>query len=101
MRNLTGRIERLEQRMGLGTEGGLCVIIMKAGQELAFDTDQCLQIMADSGYVLPRPIALVQFGDIPNGTTATELERHLREYAGRLCQAANQVEGTKLARSHR
>jgi hypothetical protein len=101
MRNLAGRIERLEQRMGLGTNGGLCVIMMKAGQELAFDTDQCLQIMADSGYVLPRPTALLDFGDIPHGTSAAELERHFREYAGRLCQAANRVEETKLARSHR
>jgi hypothetical protein len=59
MRNLVGRIDKLEQRMGLGIDGGLGVIVMKAGQS-ALDTDQCIQIVEDSGYVLPRPIALLR-----------------------------------------
>ena len=88
MRSLTSRIEQLEQRTGVN-KAQMQVIVMKAGQpELALDADRCVEILSDCGFVLTGPLLLLEFGRVPDGLNAAQLERHLREHAAEICPAA-------------
>ena len=84
MRTLRSRIEQLEGRAGGARQTCIQLIVMQAGQELAIDTDRCTEILAECGYGSTAPISLLEFGDIPDGLDAAELERYLRARSGNL-----------------
>jgi hypothetical protein len=50
--------------------------------------DTCLKILDDCGYLPNAPIALVRVGDIPDGMSAAETERYLRDNGASLCGPA-------------
>ena len=84
MRNLPRRIERLEEAAGLGPEP--LYIIATSVRQLALDTDRCLEILKQSGFLLPGSIVVVNLMDIPPRLSASELEQHLREHASEICR---------------
>jgi hypothetical protein len=47
--------------------------------ELALDTDTCLQILNECGYIPTRRFAVADFGKIPDGLNAAETEALLRK----------------------
>jgi hypothetical protein len=82
VRTVRARIERLEDRISPGNgKPPLLRVVCNAGWGLALDQDRCLQILGESGFLPTGPgIALVNLLDVPDGLSAEELERHLREH---------------------
>jgi hypothetical protein len=75
---LTHRVERLEESGSadeVPEEEPLCVIGWKHGQELSLDHATCVRILRESGH----RTASVWLDRIPDGLSAEELERFLRE----------------------
>jgi hypothetical protein len=48
MRSLMRRIERLERGPAHSNDGGLQMVLMRAGTELALDTPRCVEILRQS-----------------------------------------------------
>jgi hypothetical protein len=85
MRNLTSRIERLEQRTR-GNEKALRCVVTGGGAELALDTDRCAEILTECGFLQNGTgISLINLLDVPDGLNARELERYLREHGEEIC----------------
>jgi hypothetical protein len=80
--NLTHRVERLEDRESGPEEAEppLRVISWRHGQKLSLGRDTCVRILRESGH----QTACVSLDRIPNGLSATELERFLREQGASL-----------------
>jgi hypothetical protein len=87
MRSLMRRIERLERGSAHSNEGGLQMVLMRAGTELALDTQRCVEILRQSGRLKTGPyVSLIQLGHFPPGLNAEELEQHLREHGDEICR---------------
>jgi hypothetical protein len=85
MRNLTSRIERLEQRTR-GNEKVLRCVVTGGAAELALDTDRCAEILTECGFLQNGTgISLINLLDVPDGLNARELERYLREHGDEIC----------------
>jgi hypothetical protein len=86
MQSLKRRIERLERVPGYGSEGGLQVVVTLAGMELALDSNRCVEILRQSGFLQTGPyFSLIRLGNVPHGLDARELERYLREHGEEIC----------------
>ena len=71
MQSLRRRIEKLEQGLGHSNDGGLQMILMRAGTELALDTKRCVEILRQSGHLETGPyVSLIQLGRVPPGLSA-------------------------------
>jgi len=57
----------------------LLLVVCKAGWRLALDQDRCIQILRECGFLPTGPVGLVNLGQIPEGLSAEELARLLRE----------------------
>jgi hypothetical protein len=79
---LTHRVERLEDRESGPEEAEppLRVISWRHGQRLSLGRDTCVRILREAGH----QTACVSLDRIPDGLSATELERFLREQGGSL-----------------
>ena len=56
------------------------VCVFRAGQELALDTDTCIQILRDCGKWRKGKCGVVNFLKVPDGLNEDELEKFLREH---------------------
>jgi hypothetical protein len=87
MRGVTRRIARLER--DFGTVDGrprIRLIVGRADREPALDQDRCIEILDECGHLPTGPeICLVVLGNIPEGLSAAETERYLREHGADLC----------------
>jgi len=90
MRTVIGRIAKLEDRLGTSERNQpLILVISPARQRLALDEDRCLQILDECGFLPTGLIGHVNFGQIPGGLNAEELERFLRERGAETCHFYN------------
>ncbi len=60
------------------------VVLMKAGQELALESDACIEILRECGRLPKGPCGVVDLSKIPHGLNAAETERFLREHGAEL-----------------
>jgi hypothetical protein len=69
------------QRASRAKKPALC-LVMRAGQELALEPEACFEILRECGYLPERlgPSLMLNLGHIPDGLTAAETERFLREH---------------------
>jgi hypothetical protein len=83
MRTITGRIDKLEYRLGVGNGRRMPLIIasLAAG---GLNKDRCLQILEECGF-LHRHTYLVNLWAIPQGLTEEERERFLRKRGAEIC----------------
>jgi hypothetical protein len=100
MRNLTGRIEKLERHLVAGKEEGILMIV--DGMPPARMTDdeiidykslhrglskeRCIEILKESGHLRTGPwFSLVNLHRAPRGLSAQDTERFLREHGEEVC----------------
>ena len=90
--NITDRrIRKLEDRFGTGSrKPRLVYILCRAGGRLALDTDTCIQIIDECGFLPTDPIGLVNLADIPDGLSAQQTERLLPENGPRTLWSSDQ-----------
>jgi hypothetical protein len=89
MQSLRRRVERLERGPAHSNEGGLQVVVMRAGMEFALDSNRCVEILRQSGFLQTGPhFPLIRLGDVPPNLNAEELEEYLREHGGEICNAS-------------
>jgi len=55
------------------------LIASRADRKLALDSDSCMRILGEGGFLTARGIGIINLGRIPDGLTAAETERFLRE----------------------
>src|ERR1700690_4484354 len=80
MKTIDRRIRTLEDRFSLGEPPRL-VIVCKSGSECFLDTDRCIQILGECGFLPTTPgIALVNLLGVPDGLNPKELEQFLWEH---------------------
>ena len=87
MRTITGRIDRLENRLGIaGGKLKMQVVICRAGWGKALTIDRCTEILRECGFLLDTSgVHVVNFLKIPEDLDARDLERYLRENGADLC----------------
>jgi hypothetical protein len=86
MNAIRKRLCKIENQLGVGSgiEHKLWVIIM-AGQELAIDTDSCIEILRECDFLPSARFGVVNLGVIPEGLNANDTERFLRERGAETC----------------
>jgi len=60
-------------------------VVRLFGRELALDDDRCVEILRECGFLPDGRRFAVQFCEIPDGLSAKELEKFLREEGEKLC----------------
>ena len=85
MKGFVRRIGQLEERFGVSKEDQLLVTITVAGQHLALDSDRCIEILKESGFIRPSGVTVVHLRAIPRGLDARETESFLRKEGAKLC----------------
>ena len=80
MKNIYRRLERLEEPLRLAEQKCRVFVMYLVTQELALDTDACLQILDQCGHTPKSRFAVADFSRIPGGLNAAETERFLREH---------------------
>jgi len=58
----------------------MLVRVYRSGQELALDTDTCIEILRECGKLPKGKCGVVNFLNVPDGLNADELEKFLREH---------------------
>ena len=79
MKAIDSRIRRLQQQLcpDGGQEQRLWVAVI-FGRELALDSDRCVDILRESGFLPTGRFGIVSLCGIPDGLNAEELEKYLR-----------------------
>src|SRR5215469_15212763 len=86
MRGLKSRIEQLESIAGAGTQQGIRVFLMHAGEEFALDLDRCADILVEAGFLQRgRKASVLNFFHVPHGLAEDELAIYLREHGEEIC----------------
>ena len=81
---LTHRVDRLEECALADeeiAEAPLRITVWRHGQQLSLDQDKCMRILRESGY----RTAFVWLDRIPDGLSAEELTKYLRENGASIC----------------
>ena len=87
MQSILRRVKKLESGWSHASEAGIQLILQLAGQELALDSDRCVEILRQSGFLPWGPfISVIRLMDVPPNLNATGLERYLRESGAELCR---------------
>jgi hypothetical protein len=84
MRILDRRLNKLKNRLlpeQMEAEEPLRITLWRHGQKLSLDHDTCLRILRESGF----RTASVWLDRIPDGLSAAELTRYLRENGATIC----------------
>jgi hypothetical protein len=72
---------RLEDQFGtVDGKPQLLLVVNPAGSVLAVDRDNCIRILRECGHLPTGPVSVLNFGRIPVGLSADELEQHLRQH---------------------
>jgi len=80
MKTVDRRLCKLEDQYGTGNRNPrLLLVACNAGWGLALDSDTCIKILGECGFLPTGPVGLVNFLDIPEGLNAAQAERFLRE----------------------
>jgi hypothetical protein len=86
MKSIDGRLRKLEDRFGLVENKPRFVLMLDgAGSKRALSNDDCIQILAEAGFLPPSGSCIVDFTVIPHGLNAKEEERFVRENGAQLC----------------
>jgi hypothetical protein len=95
MKSIDGRLRELEDRFGIEKNKPRFVVIFDgAGSKRVLSDDNCIQILDEAGFLHTGGFGLVDLTQIPNGLSAKETERFLRDNGTQLC-------GSRLAQSPR
>jgi hypothetical protein len=70
----------LSKREAESQKNQVLLSVFRSGQELALDTDTCIQILRECGKLPKGKCGVVDFLDVPDGLSADELEKFLREH---------------------
>jgi hypothetical protein len=72
------RLCRLEDQFGTADgKPRLSLVVRPAGSTMALDTDRCIEILGECGFVQSGPgILLLNFMHVPHGLNARELESY-------------------------
>jgi hypothetical protein len=84
MKVLNRRIRRLEDRFG--SAGGPSFLVVKSCVHLRLDSDTCVEILSECGFVAARGLVIVDLCKVPKGLTANETETYLRKHGAELCK---------------
>ena len=86
MKAIDSRIRRLQQQLctNVGQEQRIWVTVL-VGQEFALDTDRCVEILRDCGFLPSTRFLPLYFCGIPDGLNAAELEQYLRKNGAKIC----------------
>lgn len=80
MKTIDRRIRKIEDRFWPGDgKPQLLLVVCRAGWGLALDSNKCIDILGECGFLPTGPVGLVNLGQIPEGLNAEELARFLRE----------------------
>ena len=80
MKSIQGRLSKLEHRFGIADDRERFVVILDgAGSTRALSDDRCIQILDEAGFLHTGGFGVVDLTQIPNGLTAKETERYVRE----------------------
>ena len=80
MKSIHGRLSKLEHRFGIADDRDRFIVILAgAGSERAISDDRCIQILDEAGLLHSSGFGVVDLTLIPNGLSAKETERFLRE----------------------
>jgi hypothetical protein len=86
MKSIDGRLRKLEDRFGIAENKPRYVVTLDgAGSKRALSNDNCIQILDEAGFLHTGGFGLVDLTKIPNGLSAKETERFLRENGAQLC----------------
>ena len=77
------RIRHLEDRFG--SAGGMSILVVTSWVTLALDSDRCVEILRECGFLATRGIVIVDLCKIPKGLNRDEIETYLREHGAELC----------------
>ena len=91
MKSTNRRIRTLEDRITPGKPPQL-VVVCKAGSEEFLDTNRCIEILRECGYLPTTPVGVVNLLDVPDGLNAEELEKFLREHGAQTRDFRNRNE---------
>jgi hypothetical protein len=82
MKTVTGRIDKLEHRFGIAKgKPGILLVVSAAAWRHPLNVDTCMKILRESGFVPTDPgINMVDLLHLPEGLSAEELEKYLREH---------------------
>jgi hypothetical protein len=83
MKTVARRIRRLEDRFG--SAHGPSILVVTSCVTLAFDSDTCVTILKECGFVPTFGIRLINLCKIPDGLKKDEIETYLREHGAQLC----------------
>ena len=86
MTSIGNRLKRVEKRFGYvnGEQTGFRVILSRGG--LALDEDACVTILREGGFLrFHCGISMVDLTRVPEGLTADETRRFLREHGAEVC----------------
>ena len=85
MKSIQGRLNKLEHRFGIADDRERFVVILDgAGSTRALSDDRCIQILDEAGLLHTSGFGVVDLTQIPNGLSAKETERFLRESGAEL-----------------
>jgi hypothetical protein len=85
MKSIDGRISKLERRFGIADDRERFVVILDgAVSKRALSDDRCIQILDEAGLLHSSGVEVVDLTQIPNGLSAKETERFLRESGAKL-----------------
>ena len=85
MKAIARRLRRLEDQFGpAGEKPRMLAVVCQAGWGLSLDQDRCIEILGESGFLPTGPCGVVNFGQIPVGLNADELEQYLRDQGAEL-----------------
>jgi hypothetical protein len=83
MKTTARRIRRLEDRFQSAGDAGLLLVMSSVTLEL--DSEDCVRILQECGYLAPSGPRFVDLLKIPDGLNADETERYLRKHGAELC----------------
>ena len=80
MKSIQGRLSKLEHRFGIADDRERFIVILDgAGSTRALSDDRCIQILDEAGLLHTGGFGVVDLTQIPNGLSAKETGRFLRE----------------------
>lgn len=99
MRRFDRRLNKLESEFGVRSER-IVLLVSQAAIELALDSHTCVRILDEAGHLAPRGngLMLVNLLNIPDGLSAEETKRYLRENGDRICPGHSNENGSAYDR---
>jgi hypothetical protein len=97
MKSIYSRIRRLQHQLcpNGGQEQSIWLTVL-FGQEFALDTDRCVEILQECGFVPSMHFLVLYFCGIPDGLNARELEQYLRKNGAQICGGSGNQEHIAL-----